>query len=85
MASFYLVKKNGKEFKCESKAAAYEMYDCLNKIDVVVEHHVIEEDQNGSMVEWVHVADKMKRRILKSGEYKYYLHIVDSYKKGMVI
>lgn len=84
MAGFYLVKKNDVEFKCDSKAVAYEMYDCLKRVDVIIEHHVIEEDLNGNMVEWVHVADKMKRRTLKSGEHKYYLHIVDSYKKGNV-
>ena len=69
---YYIVKKDGKEFRCETKAGAFEMYDCLGRLDVAIESHMFDTDASGKMKEYVWTYRKMMRRTLKSGEMKYY-------------
>ena len=72
--SYYVVKKNGKEFKAETKAGAFEMYDCLGRSDVRIEHHFTDTDAVGEVREYVLAGSKMGRRTLKDGTLKYWIH-----------
>lgn len=72
--TFYLVKKEGHEdFKCFTKAAAFDAYDSLGRADVTIEKHFWDRDANDKLKKYVHTFTKMSRRTLKSGEIKYYL------------
>lgn len=80
MIAYYLIKKDGKEFKTESKAAAFEMYDCLGRHDVTIEKHFRDEYMDGTTSrEYVYIGHKMTRRTLKSGEIRYRLCVEQSF------
>ncbi len=72
MNKFFVVKKDGKEFRCETKAGAFEMYDCLGRYGMTIECHVFD-DPTGEMKEYVWTYTKMSRRTVKNGEIKYYI------------
>lgn len=72
--NYYLMKKDGKEYRFDTKAAVYEMWDCLGRGDVIIEHHLFDTDASGIMKEYIHTSRTIKRRKLKSGEFRYYLH-----------
>ena len=76
MKRYYIVKKDGKEFRCETSAGAYEMYDCLGRFEVTIEEHIID-DPTGVMMHYTRIANKATRRKLKSGAFKYYIPFVD--------
>lgn len=65
---YYIVKKDGIELKSNTKAGAFEAWDCLGRSDVTVEKHVIEED--GKHV--IHSGKKMTRRMRKDGTMVYH-------------
>ena len=71
---YYILKKNGKEYRYRTKAAVYEMWDALGRGEVVVEHHIEQTDVYGNVKKYVHTSKSIKRRKLKSGEIRYYLH-----------
>lgn len=77
MKNYYLLKKDGKEFKYETKAEVYEMWDCLGRGEVVIEHHIFDTDVYGVKKEYIETSYTIRRRILKSGEIKYYLNFTD--------
>ena len=76
MKRYYIVKKDGKEFRCETSAGAYEMYDCLGRFEVTIEEHIID-DPTGVMRHYTHTAHKATRKKLKSGAYKYYFKFAE--------
>lgn len=66
---YYIVKQGDKEFRCETKAAAYEMWYCLKRKDVVIEYHYLNLDSGKHDI---HIVTRPRRRTLKTGEIKYY-------------
>lgn len=66
---YFVVKQGDKEFRCETRAAAYEMWDCLKRKDVIVEWHYIDYDLGKH---YIQTATRPRRRMLKSGQMKYY-------------
>lgn len=83
MASYYLVKKDGNQYRFENKAAVYDMFVFLGRKDVVIEHHIFDIDQYGNEVEYILIADKVTKRTSKSGSCIYHLHFVAERKNIM--
>lgn len=69
---YYIVKKNDSEIRCETKAGAFEAYDCFGRFDVVIEQHFTDKDASGNEKKYVRVFADMARRTTKNGM-KYYL------------
>ena len=72
MANYYIIKKEGREVKTESRAGAFEMWDCWGRSGVTVEEHVFDTDASGQEVHYVFEAEKITRRTSKTGEIKYH-------------
>ena len=78
MKCYYVIKKGGREYRLDtdSKAAIYEMWDCIGRGKVLIEKHFTDTDADGNEVWYKLTADKVTRRTLKSGEVKYSLHYI---------
>ena len=79
--NYYLLKKDDKEYRLDTKAAVYEMYDCLGRGEVTIEYHKFDTDAQGILKEYIETAHKIRRRTLKSGEIKYYMTYIGIYKE----
>ena len=77
---FYIVSKEGHEpITAESKAGAYEAWDCFGRYDVKIEyHHIWENWKNGKMIDSCYPVTRLSRRLLKSGEVNYHFSYGDA-------
>ena len=65
---YYTITKGGKTITVDSIAQAYEMWDCLGRADVAIEHHAIED---GNHYRW-DVAKITRRTSKKYGRITYH-------------
>lgn len=82
MSKFYIVKKDGKEIRCESASAAFEAWDCFGRHGTIVEMHIIDTDYAGIKYEYIDSYGKMARRKSKYGQtYFYFRNLLSSERK----
>lgn len=71
--TYFIIKKDKKEYKTDSKAGAFEMWDCWGRAGVIIEEHIFDTDVNGIEKHYVHTATRASRKTCKDGTIKYHM------------